>query len=69
MFFKCSSLKSLDLSSFNTINVDWREGISGIFSGCSCLKKENIKIKNSETILLKELEKLNDYTNLDKSCH
>ena len=42
MFYECSSLTSLNLSNFNTNNVeDMRE----MFDGCSSLKKENVKIK------------------------
>ena len=41
MFSWCSSLKSIDLSSFNTTNVN---NMSYIFSGCTSLKKENIKM-------------------------
>ena len=41
MFYGCSSLQSINLSSFNTTNV---KDISFMFLGCSSLKKENIKI-------------------------
>ena len=37
----CSSLKSIDLSSFNTTNV---KGMFGMFSCCSSLEKRNVKI-------------------------
>ena len=88
MFCGCSSLKSLDLSSFNIKNVNFMDQmfcgcsalesidlssfdknychhICDVFAGCSSLKKENVKIKNSETNLLKELERLNNCTKLD----
>ena len=41
MFKECSSLKSIDLSSFNTTNVN---NMSFMFMNCSSLKKENVKI-------------------------
>ena len=44
MFAGCSSLKSLDLSSFNTENV---ENLSGLFQDCSSL--ETIDLKNFNT--------------------
>ena len=53
MFYKCSSLKSIDLSSFNTSNV---KDMSSMFYGCSSLKKENVKIKDSEKRILDELK-------------
>ena len=52
MFSGCSSLKSIDLSSFNTTNVN---NISGIFYGFSSLKEENIIIKNKNDEILNEL--------------
>ena len=52
MFWKCSSLKSIDLSSFNTSNVN---DMSDMFSYCSSLKKENIKVNESGKIILDEL--------------
>ena len=51
MFTECSSLESIDLSSFNTNNVT---NMSDMFSFCSSLKKENIIIKNKNDKLLKE---------------
>ena len=49
MFCGCSSLKSINLSSFNTTNVN---NMSFMFHGCSSLKKENVKIsKNGEKIM------------------
>ena len=52
MFYKCSSLKSIDLSSFNTSNVN---DMSFMFSFCSSLKKENIKINETEKRILDKL--------------
>ena len=43
MFCECSSLKSIDLSSFNTTNV---KDMKYMFYDCSSLKKENVKISN-----------------------
>ena len=48
MFENCSSLKSIDLSSFNTTNV---KDMNSMFFNCSSLKKENIKLKNDENLL------------------
>ena len=53
MFYDCSSLKSIDLSSFNTNNVT---NMSYMFFGCSSLKKENIIIKNKNDKLLKQIK-------------
>ena len=53
MFSCCSSLKSIDLSSFNTSNVN---NMNYMFDGCSSLKKENVKIKDSEKRILDKLE-------------
>ena len=53
MFNGCSSLKSIDLSSFDTTNVN---NMTNMFSECSSLKKENIKIKNNNDKLLKQFE-------------
>ena len=41
MFHYCSSLQSIDLSSFNTTNV---KDMSYMFFNCISLKKENVKI-------------------------
>ena len=41
MFSGCSSLQSIDLSSFNTTNVN---DMSWMFLGCSSLEKRNVKI-------------------------
>jgi len=54
MFFRCSSLKSIDLSLFNTTNAN---NMDGMFDGCSSLKKENIKIENNYDKLLKQFDK------------
>ena len=51
MFWKCSSLKSIDLSSFNTTNV---KEMCWMFYECSSLKKENVKISESGNNLLDE---------------
>ena len=51
MFGGCSSLNSIDLSSFNTTNAK----MCCMFSGCSSLKKENIKINNNDEKLLNEI--------------
>jgi surface protein len=51
MFYGCSSLQSINLSSFNTTNV---ENMSGMFLGCSSLKKENVKISNNGKRILDE---------------
>ena len=39
MFYKCSSLTSLNLSNFNTNNV---KDMSGMFYGCRNLTKNNV---------------------------
>ena len=43
IFYYCSSLKELNLSSFNTINVD---DMTYTFYGCSSLKEINISYFN-----------------------
>ena len=53
MFSYCSSLKSIDLSSFNTSNV---KVMDFMFDNCSSLKKENIKINNNEKNILKKFD-------------
>ena len=53
MFSHCESLKSIDLSSFNTNNVT---DMSHMFSGCKSLKIENIKIKKNEEKILNEFK-------------
>ena len=53
MFWQCASLKSLDLSSFKTNFTE----MDKIFEKCPSLKKENVKINDSEKNLLAELEK------------
>ena len=54
MFSDCSSLISLDLSSFNTINV---KDMSFMFYCCESLKKENLKVSNKEKQILEEFRK------------
>ena len=44
MFIYCKSIKSIDLSSFNTSKVK-NFDLDKIFSECTSLKKENIKLK------------------------
>ena len=39
MFYKCYSLKELNISNFKTNNVN---NMFGVFSGCSSLKKLNL---------------------------
>jgi len=53
MFEECSSLKKLNLSSFDITNV---KDMTNIFYGCSSLKKNNIKINNSSKKLLDKLK-------------
>jgi surface protein len=53
MFEECSSLKKLNLSSFDITNV---KDMTNIFYGCSSLKKNSIKINNSSKKLLGELK-------------
>ena len=55
MFYECSSLNSIYLSNFNTNNVT---NMRDMFYGCKNLKKENIIIrdKNSLKKILKELK-------------
>ena len=52
MFYECSSLESIDLSSFNTTNVN---NMSFMFFGCSSLKRENIRINNKDVKLLSHI--------------
>ena len=51
MFCGCSSLQSIDLSSFNTTNVKY---MFSMFDECSSLKKENVKISEYGKKLLDE---------------
>ena len=54
MFYECSSVQSIDLSSFNATNVN---NMDGIFLVCSSLKNESIKIKVTKNDkLLKKLK-------------
>ena len=55
MFESCSSLESIDLSSFNTTNVN---DTSNLFYGCSSLRKERVKINNSESKIINKLKKI-----------
>ena len=57
MFAGCSSLKSLDLSSFNTENV---ENLSGLFQDCASL--ETIDLKNFNT------QKVSSFYDLFSGC-
>ena len=52
MFYDCNSLKSLDLSNFNTQNVT---DMWFLFYGCNSLKRENIITKDDK--ILKALDK------------
>ena len=52
MFSECSSLQSINLSSFNTTNV---KDMSEMFYGCSSLKKENVKIGSYGEKILNKL--------------
>ena len=54
MFCECSSLESLDLSSFNTTNVN---NMDYMFYGCSSLKKENVKINKNGGKIMDEIKK------------
>ena len=54
MFEGCSSLEYIDLSSFDATNA---KNLSSMFSGCSALKKENVKISNYAKNILYELIK------------
>ena len=47
MFRGCISLTNINLSNFNTQNVT---NMSGMFDGCSSLKKQNV-ITNDKKIL------------------
>ena len=55
MFSNCSSLNSINLSSFNTSNVN---NMSCMFYKCSSLKKEKIIFNNYNNNLLKEIKYL-----------
>jgi len=58
IFSGCSSIESIDLSSFNTNNAT---NICFMFYGCSSLKKENIKLNKKEKIILDQLQIESDY--------
>ena len=47
MFCECELLNNIDLSNFNTNNVT---NMSYMFRGCSSLKKENIIIKDKNSL-------------------
>ena len=51
MFYNCSSLKGLNLSNFNTNNVD---NMSNMFYGCSSLKELNASNFNTNNVILKK---------------
>ena len=53
MFSECSSLESIDLSSFNTNNVN---DMICIFSGCSTLKKDNVRVNKFEKKILSQFK-------------
>ena len=59
MFEECSSLKELNLSNFNTNNV---EDMSFMFSKCSSLKELNLSNfdTNSETDMIEMFYKCSD---------
>ena len=48
MFCGCSSLKELNLSNFNTNNVN---NMSGMFSGCSSLEELNLSNFNTNNVI------------------
>ena len=54
MFSQCSSLKSIDLFSFDASNV---HNMIYMFGGCSSLKKENVKINKAGKKILSQLKK------------
>ena len=47
MFYKCSSLKSADLSSFNTTNVN---NMESMFNGCSSLESLDLSSFNTTNV-------------------
>ena len=53
MFYLCKSLESIDLSSFNTSNV---KVMRDMFSRCSSLKKDNIKLNNNDNKMLNQFK-------------
>ena len=65
MFCRCSSLKNINLSNFNTINVT---NMSGMFSYCSSLKDINLSNFNTNNVvdmydIFYDCNKLNIITN------
>ena len=79
MFRGCSSLQSIDLSSFNTTNV---KDMSGMFAGCSSLQSIDLSSFNTTNVkdmrdmfcgcpsLKKENVKISEYGKklLDEEC-
>ena len=47
MFYKCSSLKELNLNNFNTNNVT---SMNAMFYGCSSLKELNLNNFNTDNV-------------------
>lgn len=67
MFKGCKSLKHLDISSFR---LSYITTLTGIFSGCSSLTSENVKIKDEEyrkdiEYLIKNSEHVTDMCDVD----
>ena len=62
MFYKCSSLTSLNLSNFNTNNVN---NMSRMFSNCSSLTSLNLSnfYTNNVTFVI------NMFSRINKSCN
>ena len=58
MFKECSSLKSIDLSSFNTINVN---NMSSMFRECSSLQSINLSSFNTNNV--------KDMSNMYEFCY
>ena len=49
MFFRCDSLKNLDLSYLNTQNV---KNMSHMFNGCISLKNINLSNFNTQNVIV-----------------
>jgi surface protein len=66
MFYRCSSLHDLDLSSFNTSNVT---NINSMFSGCTSLENLNLLNFNTSNVLTMSFvfNKCSSLLNLDLS--
>ena len=58
MFYNCSSLKELDLSSIDTINVN---SIEHIFHNFTSLKKENVKLNKKGKRIKAKLDSYSIY--------